>query len=343
MTDISATYGRDLDLNLLRVFTIVAEERNITRAAARLYVTQPAISAAIRRLTAFVGADLFVRQGRGVALTKRGADLLVASRAHLAPLVAAASAVPIFDPKTSTATVRIGLVDGMEMVVFPKLLELLRFEAPRMQLVVVHVQFRSVEGLLLSNQVDLALCVADALPRSILRETLISDRDVGGEGFTCLYDPRFSTLPAKLTEREYFSREHVAVSYAGDARGIVEDSLGKSRTVRVVVPTLGMVAEAVDGTALLGTIPTPLAGHIVKTRPHLRYTPLPFALEGGSLDLLWSRSTNDDEVVRYTRELVSRVVRSLVVDTHRRGDIAKRSARSRKGRRSSSTRGRGLR
>lgn len=58
-------YGRDLDLNLLRVFAVVAESASVTDAAKRLYMTQPAVSAALRRLTTAVGAPLFVRSGRG--------------------------------------------------------------------------------------------------------------------------------------------------------------------------------------------------------------------------------------------------------------------------------------
>src|SRR4051812_5607979 len=98
MRNINDAYGRDLDLNLLRTFAVVAEESSLTRAAARLYVTQPAVSASMRRLTEFVGADLVTRQGRGVALTTRGAELLVAARAHLQPLVAATMAAAPFDP-----------------------------------------------------------------------------------------------------------------------------------------------------------------------------------------------------------------------------------------------------
>src|SRR6185503_16958322 len=60
-------YGRTLDVNLLRVFAVVAENRSVTQAAARLYLTQPAVSAALRRLTTAVGAPLFVRQGRGLS------------------------------------------------------------------------------------------------------------------------------------------------------------------------------------------------------------------------------------------------------------------------------------
>jgi LysR family transcriptional activator of mexEF-oprN operon len=310
MTTAHDTYGRDLDLNLLRVFAVVAEEGSITRAAARLYVTQPAISASIRRLTAFVGAELFTRQGRGVVLTSRGADLLAASRTHLPPLVAAVTAVPTFDPSASTATVRVGLSDPMQPLLLPRLLTALRSEAPRMRIVVVLVQFRTVEEQLLSNKVDLAVTVADDLPRSILRLPLRS-RPPKAAQFVCLFDPRFAKLPKKLSEEEYFAREHVVVSYAGDARGIVEDSLGRTRNVRVSLPALSHVAEVVDGSPLLATIPTLLARHIRETRPHLRTRPLPFSFEPGRLDLLWSRVTDDDAAARFIRGVVTKEALAL--------------------------------
>ncbi|MDB4931514.1 MAG: Transcriptional regulator, LysR family protein, partial [Myxococcaceae bacterium] len=79
MQNMNALYERDLDLNLLRVFAVVAAEGSVTRAAARLYLTQPAVSAALRRLATFVGAELFARQGRGLALTARGTALLAAA------------------------------------------------------------------------------------------------------------------------------------------------------------------------------------------------------------------------------------------------------------------------
>ncbi|HWL87553.1 MAG TPA: LysR family transcriptional regulator [Polyangiaceae bacterium] len=304
-------YGRDLDLNLLRVFAVVAEEGSITRAASRLYVTQPAVSAAMRRLTSFVGTELFVRQGRGVVLTNRGTELLTAARAYLPPLVAATMAVPVFDPKRSAATVPMGLADALEALLLPTILTLLRSEAPEMQVVVMPAQFRTVEELLLSNKVGLAVCVADELPRSILRQPLTSRSQTFG-AFVCLYDPRFSKLPKTLSEREYFAREHIAVSYAGDARGIVEDSLGKSRKVRVSVPAFGYVGEVVDGSPLLATVPFLLAAHIMKTRPHLRTVRMPFSIGGANLDLLWSRVTDDDDAMRFVRDLVTRAARRVL-------------------------------
>src|SRR6188472_3805168 len=93
-------YGRDLDLNLLRVFAVVADVESVTEAARRLYLTQPAVSAALRRLTTAVGAPLFVRSGRGLVLTARGERLLRSARPHLEALVQAALAPAAFDPRT---------------------------------------------------------------------------------------------------------------------------------------------------------------------------------------------------------------------------------------------------
>lgn len=310
MKNIDGVYARDLDLNLLRVFAVVAEEGSLTRAAARLYVTQPAVSAAMRRLASFVGTELFARQGRGVVLTSRGVELAAAARAHLEPLVAPTMAPPLFDPRASTATVRLGLTDAMEVLLLPALLALLRAEAPGIQLIVLPVQFRSVEEALLANHVDLAVSVADELPRSILRQPLVPGPNASA-ALVCLHDPRYSRLPKRFTERDYFAHEHVVVSYAGDVRGVIEDALGKSRRVRVSVPAFSFVADVVDGSPLLATVPTLLAEHIIRSRPHLRSVALPFSLEPVSLDLLWPRATDGDPVASFFRGVLMKAALAL--------------------------------
>ena len=296
------TFEHDLDLNLLRVFAVVAQERSVTKAAARLYVTQPAVSASLRRLTEFVGADLVTRQGQGIRLTARGEALLAAAQLHLGPLVAATKAGAVFDAHESTATVRVGLADGMTFLL-PPLLALLREEAPSMHLVVLPVHFRSVEELLLTRGADLAVTVADDVSRSIMRATL---RTAGAGGFLCLYDSRF--FSGVVNEKLYFSREHVAVSYAGDARGIVEDQTRQARVVRVSVPSLSMVADAVDGSPLFATVPGGIALHAVALRPHLRAVPVPFALESAPLEMLWLRAVDADPAIGFVRDQLTRAV-----------------------------------
>src|SRR5580700_2578964 len=144
MRRMPAAYGRDLDLNLLRVFALVAETGSVTAAASRLYLTQPAVSSALRRLTDVVGAPLFARSGRGLSLTSRGERLRDGLQPHLQHIIDAALDPPTFDPKTSERVLRVGLNDSAELWLLPRLLRVLEQEAPKMRVVALRVQFRTV-------------------------------------------------------------------------------------------------------------------------------------------------------------------------------------------------------
>jgi LysR family transcriptional activator of mexEF-oprN operon len=298
-------YERNLDLNLLRVFVVVAEAGSVTEAASRLYLTQPAVSAALRRLTSAVGAPLFVRAGRGLALTTRGQRLFTTARPHLQALVEAAVAPAAFEAKTSERTVRLGLSDTNEAWLLPPLLRLLAEEAPRMRLVVRPVQFRTIAEALGSSSVDLAVTVADELPADIRRLTLFTG------GFVCLFDPRHARVGKRLTLERYLAHEHVIVSYNGDLRGIVEDMFGVQRRVRVSVPTFHSIGALVEGSALLATVPAVVAREITALRPALRTTAVPLALAGSPMELLWRSTVEDDEAIRFMRERVVRVAKQL--------------------------------
>ena len=299
-------FGRDLDLNLLRVFAVVGETGGITEAAKRLYLTQSAVSAALRRLTTAVGAPLFLRSGRGIALTSRGERLRAGLEAHLGPLVEAALAPATFAPATAERTLRLGLSDSAELWGLPPLLRVLEREAPGIRIVAVPVQFRTVAAELTSG-LAAAITVADELPATIRRERLFYG------GFTCLYDPRHAKVRKRtLSEAEYFAHDHVIVSYNGDLRGIVEDLVGKNRKVRCSVSSFANVGAIVDGTAMLATIPEMVAAKIRATRPHLKTKPLPSSLpiEGAHAELLWPAVTDDDEPCKFLRTKIRQIVRT---------------------------------
>jgi LysR family transcriptional activator of mexEF-oprN operon len=102
-------HARNLDLNLLPVLVAVADSGSVTAAARRLYLTQSAVSAALRRLKAAIGEAIVARHGRGVVLTDRGARLVADARPHLEALLQTALQPARFDAKTSDRTIRIGM------------------------------------------------------------------------------------------------------------------------------------------------------------------------------------------------------------------------------------------
>ncbi|AKV04492.1 Transcriptional regulator, LysR family [Labilithrix luteola] len=295
MTD---NYGRDLDLNLLRVFAVVAESGGVTAAAQKLYLTQPGVSAALRRLQTAMGAPLFARQGRGLTLTRRGEQLLTSVKPHLRALTEAALKPAAFDPKTSDRTLRLGMSDATEGWLLPALVRVLGNEAPSMKVIAIPVQFRSVGEAIATRAVDMAVTVADEMPAGTLR------KDLFWGGFVLLFDPRHNRIGAEIREAEYFAKEHVVVSYNGDLRGVVEDMFHKSRRVRCSVSTFSHVGALVDDTPLLATVPTIVASYVRETKPHLATAKLPFGIRGASLELLWPAALDDDDACRFVREKI---------------------------------------
>ena len=271
------------------------------------------MSAALRRLATAVGTPLFVRHGRGVALSKPGERMLAVVRPHLEALVAAALSPPRFDAATSEHVIRIGLSDATEGWVLPPLLRELAARAPRMAVVSMGVQFRSVVEALTSRRVDLALSVIDELPPNVRREPIFDGR------FLALYDPRQLRLGARVSERAYFEQEHVIVSYNGDLRGVVEDVLGKARRVRCSLSSFSHLGDVIDGSALVATVPESVAQQLRSVRPHLQTAELPFTLSATPtpVEMLWPMALDDDEACRFVRQLVREVIERLLGEAGR--------------------------
>jgi LysR family transcriptional activator of mexEF-oprN operon len=315
MQSMHPNYGRDLDLNLLRVFQVVADTGSVTQAAALLYLTQPAVSAALKRLSVALGAPAFVQRGRKLVLSERGQQLLMSVRLHLQPLIDGALSPPAFDPKQSQRTLRLGVSDAAELWLVPRLLARLETEAPHMRLVCVPVQFRNVGQALGSGSVELAISVADELPAGILRQTLFLG------DFVCLFDPRRVALKARPSEAEYFARDHVVVSYNADLRGVVEDVLGKSRRVRCSVSSFANLGAILDGASLVATVPRIIAEHTCAQYPRLATAELPFVVAGTPMELLWSTAVDDDAALRFVRQHI------VAIAIERTGPLRKRARR----------------
>src|SRR5260370_15209170 len=117
MNDMNIT---NFDLNLLRVFDAMMAERNVTRAAQRVFLSQPAASHALARLRKEIGDPLFVRAGREMIPTARATEL--GSAVHTMPdqLALAISRTRLYPP-TSSRVVRTSIVHGLAHLLTPLL------------------------------------------------------------------------------------------------------------------------------------------------------------------------------------------------------------------------------
>ncbi len=120
---------RRVDLNLLIVFETLMHERSVTRAAEKLFLGQPAISAALARLRTLFDDPLFVRTGRSMEPTARAQEIASLLSPALDSISTAVSRASSFDPATSELVFRIGLTDEVEFALLPQMLRRIRAEA----------------------------------------------------------------------------------------------------------------------------------------------------------------------------------------------------------------------
>src|SRR4051812_45376678 len=126
---------RKIDLNLLIAFSVLMEERNVSRAAERLFVGQPGLSAALKRLREALDDELFVRVGRGLQPTPRALAIAPAIAGALANIDHAIRPPDAFDPRTYEGEFRVGMCDNLETAFFGPLAARIRAEAPGAKLI----------------------------------------------------------------------------------------------------------------------------------------------------------------------------------------------------------------
>jgi len=162
-----------LDLNLLRVFDAVFEEGGVTRAGARLGLTQSAVSHALNRLRYILGDELFVRGPRGMQPTPRA--LAVGPQVHLAleQLMSALSTAD-FDPVVSERRFTLAAAAYACAVIIPPLVVRISREAPNVGLQFVETTGDLAERLD-SGGLDFAIGAFESAPQRFARERLLSE------------------------------------------------------------------------------------------------------------------------------------------------------------------------
>jgi DNA-binding transcriptional LysR family regulator len=293
-----------IDLNLLVVLRALLRERHVTRAAARVGLSQSAASHALARLRELLGDPLLVRQGRAQALTPRATRLLPALERGLGDLEAAIAGHPEFDPATARRRFTIGASDYLQALMIGPLLRKLAAQAPQIDLTIV--VFPNLEELLESGAIDLVLTVDNQTPRAAKRETLFA------EGFTCMVRRGHPEIKQRLSLKRYLAQRHLVIAPSGTPGSLVDTALerrGLERRVALRVTNFLIAPVVVSETDLINTMPTRLARHLAKTYP-LRLFPPPLELPHFEYCMSWHPRLDGDPSQRWLREFVASVTKA---------------------------------
>ncbi len=221
-----------LDLNLLRVFVVLMEERSVTRAADRLNRTQSAVSHSLAKLRAFFNDDIFNRDSGTMEPTPRAKELSVAVSAALANIRSAVDRHLNFEPLETIRNFRIGLTDYTAIAILPQIMREFIRCAPHATLNVLHAPESDIETLLQSGGLDCAVLGNANFKNDSLVEVVLS-RDK----LICAGWRGSAILSGALTLERYLEAPHLQISSDGVSEGAADRALKRQNLSRHVVAT----------------------------------------------------------------------------------------------------------
>jgi DNA-binding transcriptional LysR family regulator len=294
-----------VDLNLLVVLDALLVERNVTRAAARVGITQSAASHALARLRTLTDDELLVRGREGMVPTARAEALTGPVRRALDEIARALAPARPFDPKTATGKVRIGTSDYAELVLLPRLVQRLAVEAPGIDLRAT--MLGDDLSVLSTGELDLAITPFRAGDE---RAGLYAKRLLD-ETFVCVVRKGHPLAGKRLTLARYAAAHHALISPRGKEGGIVDAALareGLSRRVVVAVPHFLIAPHIVARTDLVLTLAKRIAS-VVAEPLGLVVLPLPpeVRVDGFVLSAVWHERTQAEPMQRWVRGVIAEV------------------------------------
>lgn len=293
---------RNVDLNLLIPLKALLQERNVTRAAERVNLSQSAMSRTLDRLRSELADDLLVRVGRKYELTPRGSALLE-ELGQLLPRIARLWAGELFSPAQSEARVRLAMTDYASSVVLPALTALCEQLAPGLSLEVTpwHEQVHEEDGI---ASIHLILS-AVSVPSTFRSEPLFEDH------FVCLLGRKLKRREVPLTMKEYLSFRHISVETRANQQNITDRALGESglrRRVVVHLPYILPALRTLETTDMVLTIPSRIAEPLLP-RLDLRCVNAPNDIPAIRHSMVWHPRLDTDLLHTWFRDLVRQVFR----------------------------------
>jgi DNA-binding transcriptional LysR family regulator len=294
-----------IDMNLLVAFDALMTERSVTKAGKRIGRTQPAMSAALARLRALLGDELFIRGQDGLQPTQRAIELAEPLSHSLEQIGRTLSLAQEFDPARSQVMLNVAFQEHAAFKLLPKLVACLHEHAPSVKLNVLAYTARDdAIPLLDSGETDLAVGVPpSSAPGRIFTQALFEER------FVCVVRKGHPIAGGPLDQETFLSLEHLLVSPEGDRFGHTDTVLaqhGLKRSLAITLAQMYMAPPLVAGSDLIATVILGVVEVSGYSERLVTFDP-PFPLEPCPYIMSWHRRNDAHPAQRWLRRCLSSV------------------------------------
>ncbi len=296
---------KGIDLNLLAALEVLLTERNVTRAAARLNLSQSATSSALARLREQFDDDLLVQAGRDLRRSAFAVELLPKLRAVLAQVDSDLINVRVMDPRKAVRTVRVMASDYVALAMLGRCLAEISMEAPGLSFDILPVSdnpAKVIEDYTVDLLITLDLYLSNQHPSALFFE----------DDYVALACARNETLSDRITVDEYLSLPQVSVRFQREGvlphdERFLEQS-GFRKTTVVTVRSHALVPYFIEGTTRIATLQRRQAAIFTRQFP-LKILEIPVQIPSIREMFQWHQSDDGDPVLEYLRVRFSEIAR----------------------------------
>jgi DNA-binding transcriptional LysR family regulator len=300
-----------INLQLLAQFEVLMQERHVTRAAERMNIGQPTMSAALSRLRKLFDDPLLVRTAKGMVPTPKALELAKRVRIALELLEPNRVRSADFDPATSTRQFRILTSEGLALLFTPPIAAYLREHAPRIGLSVQPSDMRHTVEALRDQACDVT--ISNILqPPPDLRMTVVYPQST-----CCIVNAKHPEIGARITMKQYLKYPHVLWGADSMSNRAIEATVSLalasgrdqlSQSIRV--PNILIVPAVIAATDMIATVPTRIADEAIATLSIKKVQP-PFKLPDPNVSMYWHELSHRDPGHMWFRNVILEIAKKL--------------------------------
>lgn len=294
-----------LDLNLLIAFDALMAEKNVSKAAEKLFVGQSAMSHSLNRLRQTLDDPILVRTMTGMKPTARAEALIIPIRKALLDIELTVSNKPEFEPQTAQHQFTIAATDYNELILLPSLIKKVRELAPGVNILIRQTNEYLPEEALENGSINLVLGfdVNMETPSRIHQQMLFDDV------FVSIVRKDHPSINDTLSLEQYIALDHALISPLGEDSGIIDEWLEQndlSRKVALIVPHFLSAPLIIAHTDMALTLPYRVAEKFAQIAP-IKLLPTPIKLPNYPLSMIWHPLYEKNPANQWLREQIAEV------------------------------------
>jgi DNA-binding transcriptional LysR family regulator len=299
---------KKINLNFLQALDALLTERNVTRAAERLYVSQSAMSNTLNQLRDVFEDDLLVRGKRCMELTPKAKSLQSDLHHHIEALQQLVVQAPMFNPAESTQVFNIAMADVVALTLLPPLVKHLYDIAPNIQLKIRHLDYVDTERPFVEDGIDIAMALQ-------IKSTPHLNSEYAFETMSSIIAHKSHRIfSKKITLASFLKEKHIRIQYFQGPKHKTKldtklESLGKKRDIYLTLTDLIPAFRTLGQTDLIASIPMRFSDTFLN-KFNLKAHPMPFQLDTRPIQTIWLRQNDNDPGLMWLREMIQSVIAS---------------------------------